>query len=62
MTDPEIKKAIWLDEWVRYYPGENGYLNEDYAILKFTASYLKGWNRKEKFKFEIDRETQSFYK
>ena len=53
VTDLEIKKSIWLDEWVRYYPGESGYLNEDYSILRFTAEYLKGWNGKEKFRFNI---------
>ncbi len=53
VTDLEIKKSIWLDEWVRYYPGESEYLNEDYSILRFTAEYLKGWNGKEKFRFNI---------
>ena len=62
VTDQKIKKSIWHDEWVRYYPGENGYLNEDYSILKFTADYLKGWNGKEKFCFKIDQKTSSFFK
>ena len=60
VSDSVIKKSIWQDEWVRYYPGENGYQNEDYSVLKLTARYLKGWNRKEKFKFTIDQKMRSF--
>jgi len=54
VTDPEKKKMIWQDDWVRYYPGDQRYQNSDYSILKLVARYIKGWNGREKFKFEID--------
>ena len=53
VTDMGIKKAIWQDEWVKYCPGNNGYQNADYSILKLTAKYIKGWAGHEKFKFTI---------
>ncbi len=53
VTDGGIKKAIWQDEWVRYYPGIAGYQNADYSILKLTAKYMKGWNGREKLRFDI---------
>lgn len=49
----EVKKKLWQDEWVRYYPGETGYQNEDYSVLKLTARFLKGWNGREKFKVDL---------
>lgn len=54
VTDPEKKKMIWQDDWIRYYPGDKGYRNSDYSILKLVARYIKGWNGREKFKFATD--------
>lgn len=53
VMDMGIKEAIWQDEWVKYYPGNNRYQNVDYSILKLTAKYIKGWAGQEKFKFTI---------
>ncbi len=54
VTDIAVKKKIWQDEWVRYYPGQAGYQNPDYSVLKLAAKYMKGWNGREKFKKELD--------
>jgi len=54
VTDSKKKKAIWQGDWVRYYPGNKGYLNTNDAILKLITRYIKGWNGREKFKFEIE--------
>jgi general stress protein 26 len=55
VTDTAVKKKIWQDEWVRYYPGQAGYQNPDYSVLKFTGKYMKGWTGKEKFKYNIEK-------
>lgn len=54
VTDPEKKKALWQADWVRYYPGDRGYQNSDYSVLKLAARFIKGWNGQEKFKFTMD--------
>jgi len=53
VADGGIKKEIWQDEWVMYYPGTAGYQNPDYSILKLTAKYMKGWNGREKLRLDI---------
>lgn len=39
VKDKAIKDAIWLDEWIMYYPEGND--SEDYTVLMLKPSYIK---------------------
>lgn len=39
VKDKAIKDAIWLDEWIMYYP--EGKDSEDYTVLMLKPSYIK---------------------
>ena len=41
VKDKAIKDAIWLDDWIMYYP--EGKDSEDYTILKLKPSYVKSY-------------------
>jgi general stress protein 26 len=41
VKDEAIKGAIWLDEWIMYYP--DGKDSEDYTILRLKPSYVKSY-------------------
>ncbi|HEX2919680.1 MAG TPA: pyridoxamine 5'-phosphate oxidase family protein [Bacteroidales bacterium] len=41
VIDKSIKHALWIDEWIMYYP--EGKDSEDYAILKLKPSYVKSY-------------------
>jgi general stress protein 26 len=41
VSDTSIKHAIWLNEWVMYYP--DGKDSEDYTILRLRPKYLKSY-------------------
>ena len=51
VTDEKIKKELWLDWWVKYYPkGEN---DEDYSILRLKPKSVEIWD-KGKYKFQLE--------
>ncbi|MFX1282000.1 MAG: pyridoxamine 5'-phosphate oxidase family protein [Promethearchaeota archaeon] len=51
ITDKKIKKDLWLDWWVQYYPkGEN---DEDYTILRLKPKTVEIWY-KGKYKFQLE--------
>ncbi len=50
VTDKNIKSALWLDWWDRYYP--KGKEDEDYTILKLIPKTVEVWY-KGKFKFQF---------
>ena len=42
VLDPELKRAIWTDDMVKYYP--SGYDDPDHTILRLRPRMAKGWN------------------
>lgn len=53
VKDPEIIKAIWHPDWVKFYP--NGMFDEDHTVLRIFPTRAKGWNSEAftTFKFTI---------
>ncbi len=41
LTDPELKKQLWLDWFINHFPG--GVSDPNYCILKFTTSEAVFW-------------------
>lgn len=41
LTDPELKKKLWLDWFINHFPG--GVTDPDYCILKFTTKEATFW-------------------
>lgn len=41
LTDPQLKKQLWMDWFINYFPG--GVLDPNYCILKFTANAGVFW-------------------
>ena len=41
VKDKSIKDALWLEDWIMYYP--EGKDSEDYAILRLKPSYVKSY-------------------
>jgi general stress protein 26 len=39
VSDPEIRKAIWVPTWKIYYPG--GIDGGDFSLLSFTPEYVR---------------------
>jgi len=50
VTDKKIKKTLWLDWWIKYYP--KGVDDEDYTILKLVPKTIEIWY-KGKYKFDF---------
>ncbi len=50
ITDEKIKKELWLDWWVSYYP--KGEKDEDYTILRLKPKSVEVWC-KGKYKFQL---------
>lgn len=51
VTDEKIKKELWLDWWVQYYP--KGESDEDYTILRLKPKFVEIWYRG-KYKFQLE--------
>ena len=41
LTDPELKKQLWLDWFINHFPG--GVSDPNYCILKFTTNEAVFW-------------------
>lgn len=41
LTDPELKKQLWLDWFINHFPG--GFTDPDYCILKFKTREAILW-------------------
>lgn len=50
INDSDLKKRIWLDSMLRFYP--KGHTDPDFTILKLIPKYLKTWynSRKDELK------------
>ena len=52
ISDPDIKNAIWQDNWSMYYP--QGKTDADYAILELKPKVLKLYNKLKTFTLNMD--------
>jgi len=52
VLDPELKRAIWRDEMVKYYP--SGYDDPDHTILRLRPRMAKGWDGQRFTTFAFD--------
>jgi len=43
VTDPAIRRSLWVDGWERYYPA--GVDDPDYAVLRLLPRSIGGWHR-----------------
>jgi general stress protein 26 len=41
VNDPELKKRIWLDSYLQFYP--KGYTDPDFTLLRLRPKFLKSW-------------------
>ncbi len=46
VNDPDLKKRIWQDSMLRYYP--KGHTDPDFTILRLRPKYLKSWYKSRK--------------
>ncbi len=40
LTDPELKRALWSDDWRIYWSGSQ---DPDYVVLRMKPSFIAGW-------------------
>ena len=52
VEDMELKKALWHDDWDKYYP-EGGYDDPDYTVLRIIPTIARGWTGSSTFKLEL---------
>jgi general stress protein 26 len=51
VSDKSIKHALWLDNWIMYYP--EGKDSEDFAILKLKPSFVKSYYQFQRFEYQL---------
>jgi general stress protein 26 len=51
LTDPDLKAALWQEEWKIYWPG--GAADPDYAVLRLKPTQAAGWWGTTPFDFEV---------
>ena len=52
VDDMAAKKALWVDWWDQYFP--TGKVDDpDFTLLRLFPIEVRGWNRGEKFRFEL---------
>lgn len=51
LTDPELKKQLWVDWFIDHFPG--GVTDPNYCILKFTARAATFWIDSQYEKMEL---------
>jgi len=52
VTDPDLKKAIWHDYWVKYYP--KGVKDPDYTVLSLHPQKARYYHQLKKFAWEFE--------
>ncbi len=52
LTDPELKKSLWDDDWRVYWSGPD---DPDYVVLRLKAASASGWWGTEPFLFDLNR-------
>lgn len=51
VTDVELKKALWHDNWIVFFPG--GKTDPDYIILKLRPGFEKGYHQGETYRLDF---------
>lgn len=51
VDDVKLKKALWHDEWERYYP--EGYNDPDHTVLRLEPILIRGWNQTHTFRLNL---------
>jgi general stress protein 26 len=51
IDDVAIKKALWHDDWERYY--SKGFNDPDHTVLRINPTIAKGWTGSTTFRLEI---------
>jgi len=52
VDDLDIKKTLWVENWAQYFP--TGKVDDpDFTLLRLYPREVRGWNRGEKFAFEL---------
>ena len=49
VEDPQVKRALWVEGWERYYPETGGPDDPDYTVLRLFPSSVSGWYQGTKF-------------
>lgn len=53
IEDLEIKRAVWVDGWERYYRESGTPEDPDYTLLRILPVEARGWLAGTKFQFEF---------
>jgi general stress protein 26 len=53
LTSPELKKALWDDGWLQYWPTGAG--DPDYVVLRLRPATAAGWWKGAPFCLELDK-------
>ncbi len=51
LTDPELKRTLWSDDWLIYWP--DGAADPDYAVFRLKPNEATGWWGTVPFHFEV---------
>jgi general stress protein 26 len=51
LKDSATKRAIWHDEWKRYYL--SGYDDPDHSVLRLIPTMAKGWTGNQTFRLDL---------
>jgi len=54
IDDIDLKKALWLDEWERFYPAK--YEDPEYTVLRVVPDQARGWDYNKTFEFSLKDE------
>jgi general stress protein 26 len=54
IDDIDLKKALWLDEWERFYPAK--YKDPEYTVLRVVPDQARGWDYNKTFEFSLKDE------
>jgi len=52
VEDMEVKRAVWAESLAQYFPSGKPE-DEDYTLLQLVPKQVSGWNRGQKFAFEV---------
>lgn len=52
LTDPDLKKQLWCDDWRVYWPEGAG--ASDYVVLQLSPVEAEGWWENEPFRVELN--------
>lgn len=53
LTDPELKRALWCEDWRFFWPG--GADDPDYVVIRMKPASAEGWWNDAPFEVEVDK-------